>query len=158
MVYCRLRPKEVHYYNKSKRADADTSIRERCSTAYLGNNLSRRSSETIFGSILQTLRSRPGKKRKAISDCMEKVPVLLHILRIVCTISFVKHINRLRHYVDKVSKWLNLRLDYAAGIVKVMAHSADRPSSIDRKSIEKCWRCHKKQLGSDNTVGKGSGS
>ena len=38
MAYRRLRPKGVRYYDKSK-SYADTSIREKCGTAYFGNNL-----------------------------------------------------------------------------------------------------------------------
>jgi superfamily II DNA or RNA helicase len=56
-----------------------------------------------------------------------------------------RHADRFRRHVDKVANWLNLDRAYAAGIVKIMAHSADRPK-IDRSATLLWWRRHKKRL------------
>jgi superfamily II DNA or RNA helicase len=53
---------------------------------------------------------------------------------------------RFRRHVDKIAGWLNLDKNYAAGVVKVMAHSKDFPE-IDRASVRKWWRCHRQRLG-----------
>src|SRR6185295_7119602 len=50
--------------------------------------------------------------------------------------------NRLRRHADKVSRWLNLGRTYAVGVVKVMAHSADCPTIIERNSVRKWWGRH----------------
>jgi len=57
-----------------------------------------------------------------------------------------RHAERLRRHVDKVARWLGLNATYAAGVVKVMAHSADRPR-MELASVRKWWRQHKKRLG-----------
>jgi superfamily II DNA or RNA helicase len=57
-----------------------------------------------------------------------------------------RHADRLRRHVAKVGAWLGLGADYAAGIVKVMAHSADRPK-MDSASVRRWWHRHRKRLG-----------
>ncbi len=54
--------------------------------------------------------------------------------------------DRLRRHVDKVANWLDLDQTYAGGVVKVMAHSADCPL-MERASVRKWWKRHKKRLG-----------
>ncbi len=49
-----------------------------------------------------------------------------------------QHADRLRRHVEKVAKWLRLDRKYAAGVVKVMAHSADRPQ-VELTSVRKWW-------------------
>ncbi len=53
---------------------------------------------------------------------------------------------RFRRHIDKVANWLDLDGSYAAGVVKVMAHSADRPT-IERRSVTRWWSRHRRRLG-----------
>ena len=61
-----------------------------------------------------------------------------------------RHADRLRRHVDKVADWVSLDRTYAVGVVKVMAHSADHPT-IERASVRKWWRRHKKRLGNGDS-------
>jgi len=63
--------------------------------------------------------------------------------------SLERNSNRLRRHIDKVARWLNLGRAYAAGVVKVMAHSSDCPA-IDGASVRKWWERHRKRLGDGN--------
>ena len=59
---------------------------------------------------------------------------------------------RMYRHVEKIGIWLDIdNQAYAKGVVKVMAHSADCPSNINRKSIGNWWRRHKKQIGDGDT-------
>ena len=55
-------------------------------------------------------------------------------------------VDRIRRHVEKVMNWLGLDQPYARGVVKVMAHSSDCPQ-MERASVLKWWRRHKKRLG-----------
>ncbi len=57
-----------------------------------------------------------------------------------------RHADRLRRHVAKVEAWLGLGADYAAAIVKVMAHTSDRPT-MNAASVRRWWRRHKQRLG-----------
>jgi superfamily II DNA or RNA helicase len=78
---------------------------------------------------------------KALARLLGEHPVLQEIasVRERCA-------NRLRRHIERVAIWLALELEYATGVVKVMAHSADCPR-MERASVQKWWRRHKKRLG-----------
>jgi len=78
---------------------------------------------------------------KALARLLEEHPVVQEIASVR-----EQHADRLRRHVDKVASWLDLDQAYAGGVVKVMAHSADRPR-MERASVRRWWRRHKKRLG-----------
>lgn len=78
---------------------------------------------------------------KALARLIEEHPVVQEL-----AVVGERHADRLRRHVDKVARWLGLDTTYAAGVVKVMAHSADRPR-MELTSVRKWWRQHKKRLG-----------
>lgn len=78
---------------------------------------------------------------KALARLLEDHPVVREIASVR-----ERHANRLRRHIDKVASWLDLDRMYAAGVVKVMAHSADRPR-MELASVRRWWRRHKKRLG-----------
>jgi len=78
---------------------------------------------------------------KALAKLLVEHPVVEEKARVL-----TRHANRLRRHVDKIAGWLCLDGPYAAGVVKVMAHAADRPR-IDRKSVRVWWERHKGRLG-----------
>ena len=54
--------------------------------------------------------------------------------------------DRLRRHLNKIAAWLDLGESYASGVLKVMAHSADRPA-MDQAAVRKWWSLHRKRLG-----------
>lgn len=78
---------------------------------------------------------------KALAMLLEEHPVVRELAK-----SSGRHGDRLRRHVDKVAAWLDLDATYAAGVVKVMAHAADRPR-MEPGAVKRWWRRHKKRLG-----------
>jgi len=60
--------------------------------------------------------------------------------------SIERHADRLRRHVERVAGWLGIDSSHAAGVVKVMAHAADRPD-IEKASVHAWWGRHRKRLG-----------
>ncbi len=81
------------------------------------------------------------KTSKALARLLEEHPVVEELAAVN-----ERHADRLRRHVDKVASWLGLDETYATGVVKVMAHAADRPR-MERASVRKWWRRHRKRLG-----------
>lgn len=79
---------------------------------------------------------------KALNKLINNHPIVQEKKR-----NLEKRAQRLRRHVEKIGSWLDIDdQTYATGVVKVMAHSAECPR-IDRNSVRKWWRQHKKQLG-----------
>ena len=84
---------------------------------------------------------------KALAGLLEEHPVVQELAA-----AGARHADRIRRHVDKVASWLGLEAAYAAGVLKVMAHSADRPR-IEQASVRKWWARHKQRLGAGNSEG-----
>ena len=78
---------------------------------------------------------------KALARLLEEHTVLQEIASVR-----ERRADRLRRHVEKVANWLGLDQPYGRGVVKVMAHSSDCPQ-MERASVLKWWRRHKKRLG-----------
>jgi superfamily II DNA or RNA helicase len=88
------------------------------------------------------------KTSEALANILEKHPeVIRH------TAEIEKRTNRFRRHAAMVAQWLELNLDYATCVTKIMARSPDYPKDIVMASVKRWWRHHGKHLGRGSDAG-----
>lgn len=122
----------------SKREDSDPKLR--AAVEKLAELFDRGVKVVVFTQRLET--------SKTLSKMLQEHKMVGDVIR-----DLSRRAERWRHHVHKVEAWIDLEPDYAAGVVKIVAHSMDCPEKIELTAVKRWWRKHKNRLGNGTREG-----